>query len=81
MGRTCKELRFEALLGNGVVRLELDAHDVVLGGDGLWLLRTAELPMESGVGRESAPHLHIVVLTNLSRTHSIITRKQQDNVG
>jgi len=36
----------EALLGDGVVRLELNPHVVLLRGDDLWLLRSTELPMK-----------------------------------
>lgn len=55
----------EALLGDGVVRLELHPHVVVLGGDDLRLLGTTELAVQLGVGCESAAHLHEVVLAHL----------------
>lgn len=44
-GLTWEILRFKALFGNGVVWFELDAHVVVLGGDGFWFLRSTELPV------------------------------------
>lgn len=43
---TREEVSLEAPLGDGVVRLELDPHVVVLGGDDLGFLCSTELPMK-----------------------------------
>ena len=59
----------EALLGDGVVGLELDPHVVVLGGDHLGDLRAAVLPVKLRVRGQTAAHLHVVVLTHLEERH------------
>lgn len=58
----------EALFGHSIVRLELHTHIVVLGSDDLWLLGAAELAMQLRVRRESAAHLHKVVLAHLQES-------------
>lgn len=55
----------EAFLGHGVVRLELNAHVVVLGGDHIGLLCSTKLPMELGFRSEAAAHFHKVILAHL----------------
>lgn len=61
----------EALFGHGIVRLELHAHIVVLGSDDLWLLGAAELAMQLGVRRESAAHLHEIILAHLQESPAL----------
>lgn len=58
----------EALFGHRVVRLELHTHVVVLGSDDLWFLGAAELAMQLRVRRESAAHLHKIILAHLQES-------------
>lgn len=67
---TGKEVSFEAFLRDGIVRLELDAHVVVLRGDDFWNVCAAVLPMQLGVRGQTTPHLHVVVFTHLRTPHT-----------
>lgn len=58
-------MSLEALLGDRVVRLELNAHVVVLGGDHVRFLSPAELAVEFGFGCEPTAHFYKVILTYL----------------
>lgn len=58
-------MSFEALLGDSVVRLELDPHVVLLGGDDLGFLHSTELPMKLWVWSQPTAHLHIIIFTHL----------------
>lgn len=62
---TREEVSLEAPLGHGVVWLELDPHVVLLGGDDLGFLSSAELPMKLRVRAQPTAHLHIIIFTHL----------------
>lgn len=65
LGLTGEEVSLEALLGDRVVGLELNPHVVVLGGDDLGFLGSAELAVELGVRGQAAAHLHVIIFTHL----------------
>lgn len=62
---TGEEVGLETLLGDGVVRLELNPHVVVLGGDDLGCLRSTEFPMKLWVWSQPTAHLHVIIFTHL----------------
>lgn len=71
VGLTWEEVSFEAFLGNCVVWLELYPHVVVLRGDDLGDFRAAVFTMQLRVRREAAPHLDIIVFTNLKHRNGV----------
>lgn len=66
---TRKEMSREAPPGDGVIRLELNPHVVVLRRDDLRFLRSTKLPIELRLWAQTTAHLHIIIFTHLT-THT-----------
>lgn len=58
-------MSLEASLGDGVIRLKLNSHVVLLGRDDLWFLCSTELAVKLWVWAQPTAHFHKVIFTHL----------------
>lgn len=79
---TREEVSLEAPLGHSVVRLELDPHVIVKGGDDVGSLCSTELSMKLWVWAQPAAHFHVVILAHLiwdTQKHSLLVRTKHNH--
>lgn len=58
-------MSLEASLGDSVIRLKLNSHVVLLGGDDLWFLCSTEFAVKLRVWAQPTAHFYKVIFTHL----------------